>query len=485
MKTNSRFFLIFFLALAFGLAGCEGEEEYPMEWTDDGLPQSDTTVMAPGGKADTLGWPDTFEEFLEYVYCESDGRICVVDGDTPIAGGMSGLLEFYNRHVDLPDGQPLSVNWGSRGDDLWYGDERHDLSFCVSDDFGDRKEEVLEATLGAAQDWEEIADVSFPYRDDQDHRCHLDNRQVMFPVHPADGDAPYLARAFFPAFDEEERDVRVNLESFDRSLQQSSDMEEMTLRGIMRHELGHVLGFRHEHTRTEAGNYWCFEDNNYRPGTAYDARSVMHYPQCDGENDWTLEFSEFDAMGAQYFYPEDGVEVLGRCDEELDDEGYVDEECEAVVAQITEWLSQYADEEVLVSWMDMDEEVVEPLEEARFDRPFDDLDDVRDRGGLDDDQIRHVYDYLFEWGRCPDTEVDEDGWVIAWCLPVVNAILELANTASFVTLDEEVGIDRRGVENIVAAREQRSIDTYDALVSLGYVKQMALFSMYEFLYDSQ
>ncbi len=460
------------------------EPQYEMQWTDDGLPQSDTTVMTPGGKADSIGYPTTFEQFLEYVYCESDGRICVVDGDTPIAGGMTGLHQFYERHVAPSEGQSLSVNVGNRGDDLWYGDERHDLSFCISDDFGEDKEWVVEATVGAAEDWEAIADVTFPYRDDQDHRCDLDNQQVLFPVLPGDDDAPYLARAFFPDFDDEDRDVRINVEEI-LDAKDSPRMEELSFRGIMRHELGHVLGFRHEHTREEAGNYWCFEDNDYRPGTAYDVRSVMHYPQCDGENDWRLEFSEFDEMGAQYFYPPEGVETLGRCDDELDDEGYVDEGCEPVVRQITDWLSQYGEEQVLEDWMGLSEDLSEAVQSARLDRPFDDFDDLRDRADFDDDDIRDVYDYLFDWGRCPDAELDDDEWVKPNCFPVVNAILELANNASFVVLDEDVGVDVRGVENIVAARDQRPIDTYDALISLGYVKQAALYAMYDYLYDGE
>lgn len=475
--------LVALVATCFVWMGCESEDE-EMQWTSDGLPQSNTTVMAPGGKADRIGWPDTFEQFLEYVYCESDGRICVVDGDTPISGGMAGLLAFYERNVEQPEGQALSVNWGQRGDDLWYGDQRFDLSFCVSDDFGDDKELVVEATLGAVADWEEIADVKFPYRDDQDHRCHIDNRQVLFPVHPADADAPYLARAFFPAFEEHERDVRVNMAEYFAAGQDAS-MENLSLRGIMRHELGHILGFRHEHTRQEVDNYWCFEDHNYRPGTTYDSRSVMHYPQCDGENDWDLEFSEFDALGAQYFYPPEGLAVLGRCDDELNADGTVNEGCDVVVRQITEWLSQYGSEEVLDDWMGVREELWAPLEEARLDRPFENFDDLRERGELTDEDIRYVYDYLFDWGRCPDFEVNEEDWVRASCFPVVNKILELANTASFVVLNEDAGVDRRAVENIVAAREIRAIDTYDALISLGYVKRVALFAMYNYLYNSE
>ena len=467
----------------------------------DGLPQSDSTVLPADSKGDAMGHPESFEEFLNYVYCESDGAVCVVDGDLPLPGNMDALRVFYKKHVagngDYDNAQqPLTVNRGDRGDDLWYGDKRHDLSFCISDEFGDDKDKVIEATIGAAEDWEEIADVTFPYRDDQDHRCDRDNAQVLFPVMPAEPEASYLARAFFPTpiIDEEEKeeiledpdeewedppqDVRVDVDGIVNSF------NDISFRGIMRHELGHILGFRHEHTRRDE-NFFCFEDHNIRPGTEYDTRSVMHYPQCEGDGDWQLEFSEHDIIGAEYFYPPEGVEVLGRCDDELDDDGFVDESCEAVADQILDWLSQYGDEEVVVDWMGMSDEVAELIEEERMEQPFQDFEDLKERADFDAEMIREVYDFLFDWGRCPGAELDEEDWVNPSCYPVVNGILELANNASEQKLDDVVGLDTRAVDNIVTAREQREIDSYDALISLGYVKQQALFRMYDHLYDEQ
>jgi hypothetical protein len=175
--------------------------------------------------------------------------------------------------------------------------------------------------------------------------------------------------------------------------------------------------------------------------------------------------------------------VLGRCDDEIDADGLVDESCQTVTNQIVNWISQYGSEEVLVDWMGLDTVLADELIGESQQSPFVDLDDLRERTNITDEEIRQVYDYLFVWGRCPDAEVGEDGWVQAWCFPVVNKILELANEAPFVILDEEVGLDRRAVENIVAAREQRPIDTYDALIALGYVKRVALYAMYEYLYE--
>lgn len=67
----------------------------------------------------------------------------------------------------------------------------------------------------------------------------------------------------------------------------------------MGHELGHVLGFRHEHNRPEAGT--CFEDDNWVPLTPYDSRSIMHYPHCNGSSE-DMEFSELDRKGVQLAY---------------------------------------------------------------------------------------------------------------------------------------------------------------------------------------
>jgi hypothetical protein len=74
-----------------------------------------------------------------------------------------------------------------------------------------------------------------------------------------------------------------------------------TLQGILRHELGHTLGFRHEHTRPEAGT--CFEDTAWRALTAYDASSVMHYPQCNGTQTGDLVLTDLDRQGATALYP--------------------------------------------------------------------------------------------------------------------------------------------------------------------------------------
>ena len=57
-----------------------------------------------------------------------------------------------------------------------------------------------------------------------------------------------------------------------------------------------TIGFRHEHTRPEAGT--CFEDNNWRPLTPYDSVSIMHHPQCNGASS-KRTFSSYDGQGVR------------------------------------------------------------------------------------------------------------------------------------------------------------------------------------------
>src|SRR5262249_54077345 len=88
--------------------------------------------------------------------------------------------------------------------------------------------------------------------------------------------------------------------------------------GVLRHELGHVLGFRHEHIRSEApavcqtGEQIGFA---YK-ATNYDPQSVMHYFCGDGspvdEERKKLKISDLDKKGAQLLYPKQGeVDIPG------------------------------------------------------------------------------------------------------------------------------------------------------------------------------
>lgn len=430
-----------------------------------------------GGKADQFG---SFEEFLESIYCEPGTDICIVDGDLP----LNGIEEQRQYYQHLIAGQALSVFSVESVASLWNTQQRFDLTYCVSSEFGDRKDEVVAAMRQAAEDWERVAHLDLRrLEEEEEGRCTARNPRVVFDVAPSPPDAYYLARAFFPHWEERsERRVLINLPGTDDFLETPELRDIASLRGILRHELGHVLGFRHEHTRSESGAWFCFEDDDFRPITEYDAASVMHYPQCNGEGNWSLELTENDAIGAGFFYPDFDAYVAARCEVELLADGTVNGDCAPVVHEIIE-LANTASFEVLDLWVGLDIRAAQAIVDGRLGQPFNELQDVYDVDFLAEVSVRKMYTYLYQDGRCP-SEIDELGRLDVRCRPIVHRILELANTASYEVLDDEVRLDRRAAGNILAIRRVTPFTSIADLWAVSYVKTRAIGKMYQFLYPA-
>lgn len=274
MPNNRRAALVFTAPLFLGLAFCPTVACV----AGSGQGASDENV-------DTHGL--TFEEFKASVYKDASG-VYIVNGDEALETDRE-LEDWYIKNVQS---DALTVNQVGGVDKVWNATEKLNITYCVSETFGTNKAKVVSAMANATGAWAAAANIKFVYKADQDGSCTASNNNVVFDVRPVSGQ-DYLARAFFPGNARSTRNVLIDSSSF-------GNIGVYTLDGILRHELGHTLGFRHEQTRPEAGT--CFEDNNFRPLTPYDSNSVMHYPQCNGTNMGDLVLTDKDKQGAASLY---------------------------------------------------------------------------------------------------------------------------------------------------------------------------------------
>jgi serralysin len=232
----------------------------------------------------------SFEQFraAAQAHRESDGGY-VVEWDL-VLHGDDELYAYWER---LQSGA-LTVYSVSGQDIIWNPTQRKNLTYCIGSTFtATQKIAVINALIAASDNgWSAMADVKFVHVVAQDGAgCTNANTNVVFDVNRVEAH-DYLARAFFPNTPRGSRQLLVDTDSF------AADLE-WPLANIMGHELGHALGLRHEHTRPESGT--CFEDNQWRAVTAYDAASIMHYPQCNGTST-NLAFTNTDRSGIATLY---------------------------------------------------------------------------------------------------------------------------------------------------------------------------------------
>jgi hypothetical protein len=118
----------------------------------------------------------------------------------------------------------------------------------------------------------------------------VDPTKVTFVVRYSDSVSSDIALAFFPASPSDQHTLwvfaRYPVTTFDKV-------------GVFRHELGHVLGYAHEHLDKLSG---CAKTSDqWQPITPYDPKSAMHYV-CGSEGSAKLAFTDCDQKGHLRIY---------------------------------------------------------------------------------------------------------------------------------------------------------------------------------------
>lgn len=255
-------------------------------------------LLLPLGCADETDEPLTLEEFIAQATVDDSG-VWVVNGDEPIET-MDAMVDTYWRYRRSHDAahglgtaeQESIVNRVNGRDDVYSATQAQNLTYCINkSSFSAAEYTALVSSMTSATGaWESATGggVNFTHNVAADTNCRKNS--AFFSVKRV-CTGQYLARAFFPS--SRQKEILVDCTSF-------GNISPWTLTGVLRHELGHTLGLRHEHTRPESGT--CFEDNNWRALTAYDSSSVMHYPQCNGTQNGDLVLTADDKAGINSLY---------------------------------------------------------------------------------------------------------------------------------------------------------------------------------------
>jgi hypothetical protein len=187
----------------------------------------------------------------------------------------------------------LTVNRIDNADDIWprgrraltYSIDRRSFASLAESD------QVLADVKQAAAAWVKACrgcGLTIAFRES----AMPSTSAVTFVVRAFDLPGDYIATAPFPSWGRDRRFVNVDPIYFQIEPPLSG-------LGVMRHEFGHVLGYRHEHLRGVPG---CVdEDGQWRRVVDYSPTSVMHY-LCGGRGSRTLDLNASDRAGHRRLY---------------------------------------------------------------------------------------------------------------------------------------------------------------------------------------
>ncbi|UGY17922.1 hypothetical protein HAP48_0011100 [Bradyrhizobium septentrionale] len=272
-----------FFAMLSGACVAQSQDEYKAVLAD---PDNDGVFEAFLKKLPTIS---TTEDGAARTYYLLEGDLLMSREQ------VKSTIQFQARGFQpatKPTGELLVMT--KNGVPTFWAKGKRELTYAVARQSFSSPEEyktVVEHMKKAAADWEGVCPecgLSIKYKEEFDGNPQLD--KVLFIVRYVPGEKRFIAASFFPADPESKRYLNVGPQFYTTIFDRT---------GVLRHELGHVIGYRHEQIRGVPGCY--LEDNNFKPLTEYDPKSVMHY-FCGGGGTMNLVISESDQRGHRDLY---------------------------------------------------------------------------------------------------------------------------------------------------------------------------------------
>ncbi len=157
---------------------------------------------------------------------------------------------------------------------------------------------VKESMAAAAKNWEGLCNVKFSYLAEWDDVLKGKNypEELTFLIRKVSKNSEDIAFAFLPDLDlpKDRKHILVTPNYFTDTIYDKV--------GVFRHEIGHTLGFLHEHILSPRIGCKEAETRELDETPPYDTKSVMHY-YCGGIGDKNLMFTDLDSAGVKFYYP--------------------------------------------------------------------------------------------------------------------------------------------------------------------------------------
>lgn len=235
--------------------------------------------------------PDFFSLYDTVIV--EDEVFFVVEGD--LLYDIDHVSEYHFAETDTLSNRLVAIELNG---ELVKWPDNHVITYAVirsSFDTSSEYEIVKNNMSEAISAWSNVCNVTFSHEHEWDAQLRPSQKpeELDFVVRHFNANNKFIAKAFFPNTLKYRRKILIDPSYYTSSYDKV---------GILRHELGHVIGFRHEHIRSGAPAS-CPKENTVdtRNLGDYDPRSVMHY-FCGNEGTRDLKLTESDSIGAVMVY---------------------------------------------------------------------------------------------------------------------------------------------------------------------------------------